>query len=166
MDTSYSDNDKKFEPSLEVIQIMEKMRAALTANPDDPNQVTLVELIQQNRTLLLQYAMSQYLLNPKSASLLEGVTSLIGQMEKSVRDDRKEEAKKKESESNVLSFNQMLDAMKDISNGAILIPHFDMSDFLLDPSKSLTPLANGIAPIGEAELVQGNAVLDIDGNEI
>lgn len=166
MDTSYSDNDKKFEPSMEVIQIMEKMRAALTANPEDPNQATLVELIQQNRTLLLQYAMSQYLLNPKSASLLEGVTSLIGQMEKSVRDDRKEEAKKKESESNVLSFNQMLDAMKDISNGTIIIPHFDMSDFLLDPSKTLTPLATNIAPISEAELVMGNELLNISGEKI
>lgn len=153
------------DPSLEVIAIMEKMRKALVGNPEDQDQTTLVTLIQENRALLLQYAMSQYLLNPKSASLLEGVTSLIGQMEKTVRDDRKERTKKNDAENNIVSFNQMLDAMKSISSGKIIVPSFDMSDFILDPSKSLL-ISPDIAPIKSEELVMGNGLVNIDGEAI
>lgn len=153
------------DPSLEVIAIMDKIREALKGNLEDTDQKGLVTLIQENRALLLQYAMSQYLLNPKSASLLEGVTSLIGQMEKTVRDDRKERTKAKDAENNIVSFNQMLDAMKAISAGKIDLPSFDMSDFILDPGKSLIK-DDTIAPIKKEELVQGNAVVDIDGNTV
>lgn len=153
------------DPSLEVIAIMEKMRKALEANPEDQDQTKLVTLIQENRALLLQYAMSQYLLNPKSASLLEGVTSLIGQMEKTVRDDRKERTKKNEAENNIVSFNQMLDAMKSISSGKIIVPAFDMSDFILDPGKSLLTSPD-IAPIKPDELVMGNGLVDLEGEAV
>lgn len=153
------------DPSLEVIAIITKMREALVRNPDDPEQVSLVDIVQENRALLLQYAMSQYLLNPKSASLLEGVTSLIAQMEKTVRDDRKEKAKKKENENDMISFNQMLEAMKNISSGKIIIPSFDMSDFILDPGKSLI-MSPDIAPISPEELVQGNALVGLDAEPI
>lgn len=153
------------EPSLEMIAIMERMRKALEANPEDVDQTELVTIIQENRAHILQYAMGQYLQNPKSASLLEGVTSLITQMENTVRQDRKERLKKKDAENNVLSFNQMLEAMKGISNGQIVIPHFDMSDFVLDPNKSLLSITDA-APINPAELVQGNELIDIDGKPV
>lgn len=153
------------EPSLEMIAIMERMRKALQENPEDVDQKELVKVIQENRAHILQYAMGQYLQNPKSASLLEGVTSLIGQMEGAVRNDRKERAKKQDQENNVISFNQMLDAMKGISNGQIVIPHFDMSDFILDPGKSLLTQAD-VDPIKPEELVQGNELIDIDGNAV
>lgn len=153
------------EPSLEMIQIMERMRKALEANPEDVDQTQLITIIQENRALLLQYAMGQYLLSPKSATLLEGVTSLIGQMESTVRNDRKERTKKKDSENNIVSFNEMLDAMKSISSGQIAIPHFDMSDFILDPSKTLL-FSVDVNPINAAELVQGNELIDIDGNTV
>lgn len=153
------------EPSLEMIAIMERMRKALQENPEDVDQKELVKVIQENRAHILQYAMGQYLQNPKSASLLEGVTSLIGQMEGAVRNDRKERAKKQDAENNVISFNQMLDAMKGISNGQIVIPHFDMSDFILDPGKSLLTQAD-VSPIKPEELVQGNELIDIDGNTV
>lgn len=154
------------EPSLEMIGIMERMRKALEDNPEDVDQTELIKVIQGNRAHLLQYAMGQYLQNPKSASLLEGVTALITQMESTVRNDRKERTKKKDAENNVLSFNQMLDAMKNISSGSIVIPHFDMSDFILDPNKTLLTVAEDIAPIKPEELVQGNELIDIDGNAV
>lgn len=153
------------EPSLEMIAIMERMRNALAANPEDVDQTELIKVIQENRAHILQYAMGQYLQNPKSASLLEGVTSLIGQMEGTVRNDRKERTKKKDAENNIVSFNQMLDAMKGISNGQIVIPHFDMSDFILDPSKTLLTVVD-VSPIKPSELVQGNEIIDIDGNPV
>jgi hypothetical protein len=153
------------EPSLEMIAIMEKMRKALADNPEDIDQTEMIKVIQENRAHILQYAMGQYLQNPKSASLLEGVSSLISQMEATVRNDRKERTKKKDAENNVLSFNQMLDAMKSISNGQVLVPHFDMSDFILDPNKTLLTVVD-VAPIKPEELVQGNELIDIDGNAV
>ena len=150
---------------MEMTLIIERLRKALEDNPEDIDQTKLVTLIQENRTLLLQHAMGQYLQSPKSATLLEGVTSLIGQMEKTVRDDRKERAKKKDAETNVVSFNEMLDAMKSIATGQIMIPHFDMSDFILDPGKSLLTQAD-VAPIKPEELVQGNGLIDLNGDAI
>jgi len=162
-----SDLDKKHKTEDdEAAEAMETLRKALVIDLEDEDQNKLVEAIQQNRALLLKYAMQQYLSKPTSASLLEGVSSLIGHMEKTVRDNRKEKAKKKEGETNVLAFNQMLEAMKSISSGAVALPVFDMSSFLLDPNKSLLDTAKDVAPIKPEELVQGNSLVDIDGNPV
>lgn len=162
-----SDLDKKHRTEdEEAAAAMQALRKALVLDLEDEDQNKLVEAIQQNRALLLNYAMQQYLAKPSSASLLEGVSSLIGHMEKTVRDNRKEKAKKKEGETNVLAFNQMLEAMKTISSGAVSLPVFDMTGFLLDPNKSLLDAAKDIAPIKPEELVQGNSLVDIDGNPV
>jgi len=162
-----SDLDKKHKTEDdEAAAMMETLRKALTADLEDEDQNKLVEAIQQGRALALNYAMMQYLSKPSSASLLEGVSSLLGHMEKTVRDNRKEKAKKKEGETNVLAFNQMLEAMKSISSGAVALPVFDMSNFLLDPNKSLLEGVKEVAPIKPEELVQGNSLVDIDGNAV
>lgn len=149
----------------QVVLVLDLLKKALQKDLEDEDQTKLVEAIQQNRTFLLKYAMQAYLKNPKNGELLGGVTSLIGQMEKTVREDRKEKQKKKDVESNVVSFNQMLDAMKSISAGAISVPVFDTSFFVLDPSKSLVTGLD-IKPISKDELTEGNAIVDLDGKEI
>lgn len=151
----------------EVGEAMENIRKALVKNIEDEDQTQLVDAIQEHRTLLLKYVTQQYLSNPKSASLLIGLISLINDMEKTVRDDRKEKMKKQDSQNNVVAFNQMVDAMKSISAGKIDLPVFDMQAFILDPTKSLIqPNMEGVAPIRPEELVQGNTVVDIDGNAV
>lgn len=151
----------------EVEGVLLLMRDALKKDLEDEDQTKLVDAIQQHRALLLRYAMQQYLSNPKSASLLEGVSSLMGHMEKAVRDDRKEKMKKQDGESNVLHFNQMLEAMKMISANKVAVPSFELASFILDPTKPLIPLTNSnIAPIKPEELVQGNQIVDIDGNGV
>jgi hypothetical protein len=161
------DNEDKVGPVDDpmIVELLEKMKVAIPVSDEDQDQKSLVTIIQENRALLLKYAMGKYLENPKSASLLEGVTSLIAHMEKTVRDDRKERAKKADSQNNVLAFNQMLDAMAKINEGKVLMPHFDMSDFILDPGKTLLISAD-IAPIKPEELVMGNHVVDLDGNPV
>lgn len=148
-----------------IVALLEKMKGAIAGTDEDIDQKSLVTIIQENRALLLKYAMGKYLENPKSASLLEGVTSLIAHMEKTVRDDRKERAKKADAQNNVLAFNQMLDAMNKINDGVVIMPHFDMSDFILDPSKTLL-INNDISPIKPEELVMGNSLVDLDGNKV
>lgn len=151
----------------QVEQILLMMKQALVKDLEDDKQTRLVDAVQASRQMLLQYAMQQYLSNPKSASLLEGVTSLIAHIEKTVRDDRKEKAKEKEGESNVIHFNQMLEAMKLISANKVVVPAFNVSAFILDPNKSLIPQGNPeIAPIKPEELVQGNAIVNIDGETV
>jgi hypothetical protein len=162
-----SDLDKKHQTEDdEAAAAMELLRKSLIADLEDEDQNKLVEAIQNSRALMLKYAMQQYLSKPSSASLLEGVSSLLGHMEKVVRDNRKEKAKKKEGETNVLAFNQMLEAMKTISSGAVTLPVFDMSGFMLDPNKSLLEGNKDAAPIKPEELVQGNSIVDIDGNTV
>jgi len=90
---------------------------------------------------------------------------LLAHMEKAIRDDRKERMKKQENQDNKLSFNQMLEAMSMIKTGAIQIPVFDVSSFMLDPSVSLTDGLD-VKPINEAELVQGNQIISIDGTPV
>lgn len=164
-DTPSVDEKHRIEDA-QVEAVMQQLQKALVTDLEDEDQNKLVEAIQQHRSLLLKYAMQQYLSSPKSASLLEGVTSLIAHMEKTVRDNRKEKAKKKEGESNIIAFNQMLDAMKSISSGAIAMPVFNIGSFILDPSKPLIGPGSSVDPIKPEELVQGNRVVDIDGNPV
>lgn len=147
--------------------VLEQLKMAMDSSPEDVDQETLVKVIQKNRAFILEYAMSAYLDNPKSASLLEGVTQMLAQMEKTIRDDRKEKAKKKENENNALGFSQLMEALGNISSGNIKLPSFDMKDFILDPSKPLIDEEDkGMEPIKLEELEQGNKLVDLDGEPV
>lgn len=146
-------------------EVLALLKSTLEPKEDDVEQVSFVSALQKNRQFLLQYAMRAYMEKPGSASLLEGVTSLLGHMEKAIRDDRKERMKKQENQDNKLSFNQMLEAMQMIKVGTITVPTFDVSSFMLDPNKSLVEGLD-IKPINEEELVQGNQLATIDGEAV
>jgi len=171
MEDTGSFEDSKKASGLDMDQmtvLLDALKMAMDPNLEDEEQAKLVEVIQKNRAFILQYAMTAYLNNPKSASLLEGVNQIFGQIEKAVRDDRKERAKKKENEGNRLAFNQMLEAMQHIQDGTVKLPQFDFTDFILDPSKSLlTPEeSRNIEPIKDDELVQGNIPVDVNGDRV
>ena len=153
----------QFDPAL-VTGVIENLRVAMMGTEEDLDQETLVKVVQTSRSFLLQYAMQAYLDNPKNAGLLEGVTQIIAQIEKTVRDDRKERAKKKDSEGNRVSFNQMLEALQGIQKGSINLPVFEFTQFILDPSMPLIADADLTSSINPAELVMGVMLADIDGN--
>lgn len=160
--TPFVDEKRKIEED-DVNKLLQLLASTLQPNEEDKEQNSFVTALQQNRQFLLRYAMQSYMDNPRSASLLEGVTSLIGHMEKTVRDDRKERMKKQENQDNVVSFKQMLDAMQMIKTGSIALPVFDFTSFMLDPDVSLIDGLD-VKPINEHELVQGNQLVTIDGN--
>ncbi len=147
-------------------ETLDALKEALIGTDEDVDQVELIKMIQKNRAFVLEFAMSAYLDNPKNGHLLEGVTAILTQIEKVVRDDRKERLKKKENEDNAISFNQMMEAIQNMNNGSISIPTFDLGEFILDPSKSLMGEKKFFNPISEHELGQGIKQLDFDGNEI
>lgn len=92
---------------------------------------------------------------------------MLAQMEKTIRDDRKEKAKKKENENNALGFSQLMEALGNISSGNIKLPSFDMKDFILDPSKPLIDEEDkSMEPIKLEELEQGNKLVDLDGEPV
>lgn len=148
---------------LEVITALEQIRNTIERTDEDPDQAGLITAVQQNKSILLNYAMLAYMRNPTNPKMLESITSLLAQIEKTVRDDRKEKARAKEKEDDKLTFNQMMDAMKQISSGQIQLPTFNIGSFLLDPSKSLLPATSEMTPITQAELEQGNSLVDING---
>lgn len=169
MDTQEFPKEKKKADPLDMDKmgkVLEELRIAMTGTEEDIDQEALVKMVQKNRAFLLEYAMSAYLDNPRNGELLGSVTSIIAAIEKTVREDRKERTKKKDSENNKMAFNQMLEAMEKIQNGGIKMPVFDMSDFILDPSKSLVAADSTMAPIQEGELVQGMQTVGIDGEAI
>lgn len=142
------------------------IQQAVIRQEEDPEQNTLAETVQKYRSMLLNFATLAYLEKPRDAKMLEAVSSLVAQIEKSVRDDRKEKAKKQENDDNRLSFNQMLEAMQNISSGTIKLPTFEVDSFFLDPSRSLLELSEDIKPIKPEELTFGNGLVDLDGNAI
>jgi hypothetical protein len=147
-------------------KVLEELREAMTGTEEDIDQEALVKMVQKNRAFLLEYAMAAYLDNPKNGELLGSVTSIIAAIEKCVREDRKERMKKKENENNALGFNQLMEALGKISNGAVKIPVFDMQDFILDPSKSILPGGGNVEPIKDEELQMGNSLVDLDGEPV
>ncbi|ASU03447.1 hypothetical protein RISINGSUN_223 [Erwinia phage vB_EamM_RisingSun] len=161
----YEDNavDNKVDTE-EVTKVLLNIQQQLARNDEDVDQTFLVDALQQHRSMILNYATLQFVKKPNNPKMLEAVTTLVAQLEKAVRDDRKERLKKKENEDNKVSFNQMLDAMKKISNGEINIPTFTMDSFMLDPSQSLLSIREGIKPINTEELEMGNQLVDLDGN--
>lgn len=145
--------------------VIEELRRAMAGTEEDIDQVEMVKMVQKNRAFLLEYAMSAYLDNPRNGELLGSVTSIIAALEKCVREDRKERMKKKDQENNAIGFNQMMDALQNISNGGIRMPVFDFKDFILDPAKTII-VSQDMEPIKADELVQGNALVDIDGQAV
>ncbi|EBV8434065.1 hypothetical protein NFI00_000158 [Salmonella enterica] len=161
----YEDNvaDNKVDTE-EVTKVLLNIQQQLARTDEDVDQTYLVDALQQHRSLILNYATMSFVKKPNNPKMLEAVTTLVAQLEKAVRDDRKERAKKKDSEDNKLSFNQMLEAMKQISSGEINIPTFKMDSFMLDPTQSLMTICEGIKPINQEELEMGNQLVDLEGN--
>ena len=159
---------KKADPgdSDKMKRVIEELREAMVGDEEDIDQTAMVKMIQKNRAFLLEYAMGAYLDNPKNGELLGSVTSIIAALERTIREDRKERAKKKEKEDNAISFNQMMDALTNMNNGSIALPTFDFGEFILDPAKSIIGDKKFFNPINEHELDQGIQQLDFDGNKI
>lgn len=143
-------------------EVLELLANTLEPTEEDKEQVSFVVALQKNRKFLLEYAMKAYMERPSSANL-EAISSLLSHMEKAVRDDRKERAKKQENQDNAISFKQMLEAMSMIKKGEITLPTFDVTNFILDPNVSLIEGVSGIKPIQPQELQQGMVTLDING---
>jgi hypothetical protein len=87
------------------------------------------------------------------------INTLIGQLEKSVRDDKKEKARAKEMEDNKTSFAAFVNALNEVANGKLVIPNYGDMGIILDPLKPVTQL-DSETMIKAEELAQGLIVVD------
>lgn len=149
----------------EIQEVVNNIALAI-GDESDEDQSSLILAVQQHRKVLLNLASRAYINKPTSSAMLEAITSLTSQIEKSVRDNRKEKLKKSELQDNKVNFKQMVEALNQLSTGEITVPVFGNANFALDPSVSLLTGVIGVSKIKPDELTIGTHTLDFDGNVI
>lgn len=143
---------------------LQALFAANQQDENDPNQRALIQAIQKHRGVILDNATAAYLKRPNDPKLLDALNSLIGALEKSVRDDRKERERAKDKEENRASFNQLIEAMTQLNQGMVNIPTWGEGSFIIDMDKELDELLDDQPKIRPDELEVGCISLDFDGN--
>ncbi|BAW98408.1 phage protein [Vibrio phage pTD1] len=146
--------------------ILQQLFEANRKDEEDPSQRNLVSSIQQLRGLILDNATAAYLKRPNDPKLLDALNSLVGALEKSVRDDRKEAERNKDREENRASFNQMIEALGSLNNMEIQLPTWGEGSFIINMDAELDELLADQPKIREDELVQGQVYLDFDGEAV
>lgn len=139
--------------------LISNINAILKKDQNTETENELINLVQKQRTLLLDIATQTYISKPSNCKLLDSINTLIGQLEKSVRDDRKEKVKAKEMEDNKTSFAAFVNALNEVANGKLVIPNYGDMGIILDPLKPVTQL-NSETMIKAEELAQGLIVVD------
>lgn len=139
--------------------LISNINAILKKDQNTETENELINLVQKQRTLLLDIATQTYISKPSNCKLLDSINTLIGQLEKSVRDSRKEVQKAKEMEDNKTSFAAFVNALNEVANGKLVIPNYGDMGIILDPLKPVTQL-NSETMIKAEELAQGLIVVD------
>ena len=139
--------------------LISNINAILKKDQNTKTENELINLVQKQRTLLLDIATQTYISKPSNCKLLDSINTLIGQLEKSVRDSRKEVQKAKEMEDNKTSFAAFVNALNEVANGKLVIPNYGDMGIILDPLKPVTQL-NSETQIKPEELDQGLIIVD------
>lgn len=139
--------------------LISNINAILKKDQNSETENELINLVQKQRTLLLDIATQTYISKPSNCKLLDSINTLIGQLEKSVRDSRKEVLKNKELESNKANFASFVNALNEVAAGKLEIPNYGDMGIILDPLKPVTQL-NSETMIKAEELAQGLIVVD------
>ena len=139
--------------------LISNINAILKKDQNSETENELINLVQKQRTLLLDIATQTYISKPSNCKLLDSINTLIGQLEKSVRDDKKEKARAKEMEDNKTSFAAFVNALNEVANGKLVIPNYGDMGIILDPLKPVTQL-DSETMIKAEELAQGLIVVD------
>ena len=139
--------------------LISNINAILKKDQNTETENELINLVQKQRTLLLDIATQTYISKPSNCKLLDSINTLIGQLEKSVRDSRKEVLKNKELESNKANFASFVNALNEVAAGKLEIPNYGDMGIILDPLKPVTQL-DSETMIKAEELAQGLIVVD------
>lgn len=117
----------------------------------------LIVYLQKQRSLILELMLDNFM-RRADAKMGDAINTLMSQMEKSVRDDRKEAVKAKEMETSKETFALFAKSLSAVTDGSLIIPNFGPSSLLLDPMKALVDSKE--AKIKPEELLMGNILVD------
>lgn len=160
------DNDHAEENKLpqekEKEKLISDIQAILNSDHSVENEKSLLNIVQKQRKLILDIATSTFIKKPNNPKLMDSINTLLGQMEKSVRDDRKERLKDRELEDNKANFSTFVNALNEITAGRLAMPNFANFQIPLDPfgDKKLFITDNPDEEITEEEKFQGRQILD------
>lgn len=150
----------------------EKDKDALIANIQSilnkPNSIEseneLITLVQQQRRLMLDIATATFIKKPNNPKLLDSINTILSQIEKTVRDDRKEKLKNRELEDNKANFASFVNALNEVANGKITLPTYSGINIAADWDKPLIDLSDPDLAISDEELYMGRQ--DVDPKKI
>ncbi|UQT02697.1 hypothetical protein YUBABA_01340 [Serratia phage vB_SmaM-Yubaba] len=120
----------------------------------------LVGIIQKQRTLLLDIATQTFINKPNNPKLLDSINTILAQLEKTVRDDRKERLKDRELEDNRANFATFVNALNEVAAGKLVIPTYGNQAFVLDPLAPIIRIEDPDDEIKDDELYQGRQIVD------
>ena len=161
-------NDHKSENALpqeiEKDALIKEIQDILNAGHSVSNEASLLNIVQKQRKLILDIATSTFLKKPNNPKLMDSINTLLGQMEKSVRDDRKERLRDRELEDNKANFATFVNALNEVANGRLTLPTFSNTslnlDPLGDPNGTFFVTDDPDDEISDAEKYQGRQILD------
>lgn len=153
--------DNKLVQEKEKEVILKQLQEALNKGNDKESQNEVINLVNQHRRLLLDIATVSYLNKPGNAKLLDSINTILSQIEKSVRDDRKEKMKDKELEDNKVSFANFVSALSEITAGKISMPNYGSEGLPFNVDfKLMEGEDDPDMEIKDEELSQGRQVID------
>lgn len=141
-------------------ELIAKIQEILNGGHSVDNENSVLKIIQKQRTLLMDIATTAYINKPNNSKLLDSINTINAQIEKSIRDDRKERLKDRELEDNKANFATFVNALSEISSGRIVMPNYGEHCLVLDP---LAPIYQDEDPdneIKDEELYLGRQILD------
>lgn len=150
----------------EIKSIMQELTLATVKDELDPKQNALIATIQRLRGKIIDAATFAWLKSPNNPKLLEGLSALLTQTEKSVRDDRKEAERAKDKEEDKATFNQLVEAMAMLADNRIAVPTWGDHSYFLDPNMTFADVNAEAGKIKAGELELGVTQLDMDGNVV
>lgn len=162
---NYANNhaeENKLPQETEKEKLIADIQTILNGEHSVENEKSLLNIVQKQRKLILDIATSTFIKKPNNPKLMDSINTLLGQMEKSVRDDRKERLKDRELEDNKANFATFVSALNEVTAGRLVMPTFADFQMPLDPfgDKKLFITDNPDEEITEEEKFQGRQILD------
>jgi hypothetical protein len=155
-------SEEKLKTEKDKDQLIKDIQFVLSGGRGDKdNENELINIVQKHRTLVLDIATQTYISKPNNPKLLDSINTILAQLEKAVRDDRKERLKDKELEDNRANFATFANALNEITAGRIVVPNYGTQAIILDPMAPMINLSvNPDDEIKGEELYQGHQIVD------
>ncbi|EBY9763896.1 hypothetical protein D5W64_12355 [Salmonella enterica subsp. enterica serovar Saintpaul] len=153
-------SDDKLKTVQDKDALIAEINKLLRGPQDKESESELIRTVQKQRNLLLDIATQTFINKPNNPKLLDSINTILAQIEKTVRDDRKEKLKDKELEDNRANFATFVNALTEISAGKVVMPTYGNGSFVLDPMAPIVIIDDPDDEIKPEEITQGHMTID------